>query len=217
MPRSSEKSACSRGSDPWPPNLRRPARIGAAPPSAVADEEVHPALRLQRHGQDAPSMAFKDLASKRATSATRSTSTPSPKTCSIGTTTWRRQRAGAEDQHGFPLLSPGFSELEMDKRIRPLLQPLCRLRFQNRLRESGKSASRARSDSAGDDDSGRTSRFPAAKRTSSSGASSSRSCSSYHRRGRGLQLGQVHLHRRPDFVAGRAQRHRGRQSTWRSC
>ena len=28
---------------------------------------------------------------------------------------------------------------------------------------------------------------------------------------RGVQVGEVHLHRRPDFIAGRAQRHRGRE------
>ena len=70
------------------PALAKHLRDGAA------DEEVRPALRLQRHGQDAAVHRVQgprqDVdATARPRSATRSTSTRTPKTCSRGTTIWR--------------------------------------------------------------------------------------------------------------------------------
>ena len=91
----------------------------------------------------------------------------------------------------------------MDNRIRPLLEPLCRLRFQDRLRTNGKcSFSREVQNGGQARDSGRHQGFPRR------GEHLHLVLLPRHRaaragRSRGLQVGEIHLHRRPDFVAGR--------------
>ena len=111
-----------------------------------------------------------------ATSTTRSTSMPSPKTCSYWDNDLENDRERVLKINKDSRFFAGLGELEMDNRIRPLLNRYADFDF--RIDTTEWEVSFSREVRRRRQRQSRTSRYRAGRRTSSSGASFSRSCSS---------------------------------------
>ena len=155
-------------------------------------------------GKTRLSTAFKDISAKRSreTCATRSTSTPSPKICSLGITTSTNDRERVLKINRDLDFFAGLGEMEMDNRIRPLLNRYADFDFKIDTDEWEVSFSREVTIGDGKlGNSGRHQDFPGEENIFiwcfflAIVQLDARRC-------RGLQVGEIHLHRRPDFLAG---------------